>query len=390
MRVILIVLIFMQVVGALKAQEGEVHSIQWKMGGMIPANPGQQKALGLAGAIIGRTNGFLMVAGGCNFPDRMPWLGGKKTYYDDVFVFEKCGDSFKLQGKAKLPFNLAYAASCGTVEGLFFAGGENENGISKQSYLLQWDQANQKQIFKALPDLPLPLTNASAVAVGNKIYIGGGETIDAVSDRFLILDLEKISQGWTYLAHLPVALSHAVMVSQHDGTRDCIYVLGGRKKRTDSTSQFYSTNFKYNLHGNDWSEKKSLPYQLAAGTGVAFGSHSIVLFGGDQGKTFNRIEELIIAHAKESNQQRKDELNAEKVKLQSMHPGFSKQVLLYNTISDSWNKLNAVPFDVPVTTTALQWENAVVIPGGEIRAGVRSANILMGELKLSKKINAAR
>jgi hypothetical protein len=61
------------------AQKTKVNSIQWKIAGGLPATNGQSKALGFAGPIAGVHNGVLVVAGGSNFPDSMPWLGGKKN-----------------------------------------------------------------------------------------------------------------------------------------------------------------------------------------------------------------------------------------------------------------------------------------------------------------------
>ena len=71
--------------------------------------------------------------------------------------------------------------------------------------------------------------------------------------------------------------------------------------------------------------------------------------------------------------------------MQSTHPGFSKEVLLYKTISDEWSTVDSISFEAPVTTTAVKWSNTVVIPGGEIKAGVRSSNILVGRIRAHHK-----
>ncbi|HRF24216.1 MAG TPA: hypothetical protein PLR98_08635, partial [Chitinophagaceae bacterium] len=44
-------------------------------------------SLGYAGPVTGIINNHLIIGGGANFPDSMPWLGGKKKYYDDAFIF---------------------------------------------------------------------------------------------------------------------------------------------------------------------------------------------------------------------------------------------------------------------------------------------------------------
>ncbi|HET8737433.1 MAG TPA: hypothetical protein VFM69_12620, partial [Pricia sp.] len=48
----------------------------------LPPNKGQKVQPGLAGTYAGVDDGVLILAGGANFPDKLPWEGGKKIYYD--------------------------------------------------------------------------------------------------------------------------------------------------------------------------------------------------------------------------------------------------------------------------------------------------------------------
>ncbi len=364
------------------ANNKSVESIHWRIAGSVPPAMGQEKALGLAGAIAGKINDLLIIAGGSNFPDSMPWLGGKKRYYDEVHVLQQNSDGiFVAQATSKLPLRVGYSASCATPLGVLSAGGENEKGIINTAFLLQWDNSKKNTTILSLPDIPLPISNASVACINNIVYLSGGETNNGVSKGFFQLDLLNISAGWIGLPSLPKAVSHAVMVAQSDGDHECIYLFGGRRKRIDSVSELYATNFQFDLETNNWTEKHSLPYALSAGTGVPIGSDDILLCGGDQGNTFHQSEELILAISQEMNAAKKRQLNEDKVRIQSQHPGFSKEALLYNTHTDSWSTLNPLTFTVPVTTTAVLWGNSIVIPGGEIKAGVRSPDILVGEIK---------
>jgi len=73
-------------------------------------------------------------------------------------------------------------------------------------------------------------------------------------------------------------------------------------------------------------------------------------------------------------------LNDEKIKLQASHPGFSKDVLMYNTALDTWTIVGTIPFESPVTTSAVKIdEHTVLIPAGEIKAGVRTPQFLKGK-----------
>lgn len=356
-----------------------MHSIEWRIAGTLP--PVNGKSLGLAGVLAGVSNEMLIVGGGSNFPDGMPWLGGKKRYYDELYVFRKNDpDSLMLSKRSTLPFSLAYAASCSTSKGVIVAGGENEKGVSSKVLLLRWKETVHDVDVSELPDLPVAATNASAVALGNTVYISGGDMGQGVSDLFLSLDLDHIGAGWSRLPSLPRPVSHAVMVVQSDGSNDYIYLIGGRRRNPGSKTDFYSSTFRFGLKKRQWEEKRSLPYALSAGTGAALGRGSIILFGGDNGAAFHRTEELILSISHEKDSARKMLLSEEKIRAQSTHPGFCRQVLMYNTKSDEWTSIGCIPGHSPVTTTAVKWDHQVIIPGGEIRAGVRTPNILSAKI----------
>ena len=85
---------------------------------------------------------------------------------------------------------------------------------------------------------------------------------------------------------------------------------------------------------------------------------------------------LIAAINNEKDESKKQELILQKNKLQLAHPGFSNEVLLYNIKTNIWKAIDTIPFATPVTTTAVKWKSSFFIPSGEIKAGVRSPNIL--------------
>ena len=128
-----------------------------------------------------------------------------------------------------------------------------------------------------------------------------------------------------------------------------------------------------------------MPYALSAGTGISVDESEILIFGGDKGQTFHKTEVLLAAISAEKNESKKQDLVRKKNELQQSHPGFSKDVLLYNNIKDEWKLISKIPFVTPVTTTAVKWNESVFIPGGEIKAGIRTPQILMGKINFRKK-----
>ncbi len=366
------------------AQKNKTIHINWEVAANLPAYSGNDKPLGQAGPLAGVHHKVMIIGGGANFPDKAPWLGGKKRYYRDVFVFEKdaTGAINQQEISFQLPFNTAYGASCSTPQGIVYAGGENESGISDKVILVQWNKETKSIVIKDLPPLPFPVTNAAAACNGHMVYIAGGETPDGgVSTKFLNLDLNNMAPSWKQLHDLPRPLSHAVMAVQGDGDSCSVYVIGGRKRNANGISDLYNSVYSFDLQKAQWHEKKSLPYSLSAGTGVASGSKSILLFGGDKGETFHEAEILIAAINEEKDAAKREELNQQKIEVQSTHPGFSEEVLMYNTVTDEWSVAGYIPFNVPATTTAFKWGNCVIIPSGEIKAGVRTPQILAGKLE---------
>lgn len=357
-------------------------AIKWSIAGEMPPAQGQINSLGVAGPVAGVHGNKMFVAGGANFPDSMPWQGGKKKYYSDIYVYKKIGSRFtRLTIELKLPEKIAYSANCSTPKGLVYAGGENEAGISDKVFLIQWDNEIKSAVVKNLPKLPVAITNASATADNNIVYVAGGESIDSVSDKCWSIDLNNTGKGWKELASVPKPVSHAVLVAPQVNGILKLYLFGGRRKTPQGISELYNSVYEYNTLKNQWNELDPLPYTLSAGTGIAAGSAGIVLFGGDRGIIFGKVENFNADISKANTESERKQLTQQKILLIEAHPGFSKEVLLYNINTGKCKTAGTIPFPVPVTTTAFWWDNIAVIPSGEIRAGIRTSQILIAKIK---------
>jgi len=362
-------------------QEG-IEKIEWSVAAMLPSEDGIKEQPGVAGPIAGVLDDHLLIAGGANFPDGMPWHGAKKIYQDDIYIFENKNGKI-VNGtvhKQKLPQPIAYCASVTTSEGIICIGGENENGFSDKVVLIRYNGATNEIQFSNLPSLPLPLTVLSAVCKNDILYVAGGNAAEGNSDKFFSLDLSNPNDGWKTLPPVPVKISFAVMLVQSNGDHDCIYVIGGRRKNSNGISDIFNTVYQFDLQSKQWKQKRSLPYAVSAGTGIAIQSNHILLLGGDKGETFSKEEKINAAIRDEKDEQKNKQLVAEKIALLESHAGFTSDVLLYNTIDDTWKKINVLPVGSPVTTTAVKWGGDIIIPSGEIQAGVRTPRILIGKI----------
>jgi len=361
----------------LRAQQ-HIQAIGWDVVAKIPAAPMQSQANGLAGAITGNHQHLLFIAGGTNFPDKMPWDGGKKKNYDDIFIYRKMARGLVLRPyQAKLPFNLAYAAVCSTPGGIVIAGGENETGLSKKAFIMKWE--NSQLNFSALPDLPAGLTNAALTRAGDILYLAGGETAGGATDQFLSLDLKNAAAGWKKLINLPQPVSHTVLLNA--GNK--FFLIGGRKSNAGDTSTIYKNVWMFDANAGGWKAKAALPNPLSAACGVSL-QQELLVFSGDEGKTFHQVEKLIGEISREKDDEKKAKLNQSKAIIQAAHPGFSQKVLKYDVAGDAWTAINAAMPYGTVTTQAIWFENEIIIAGGEIKAGVRTPKILSGKIKTAK------
>lgn len=384
MKTVVFILILLRMLMPIEAIAQQPITLQWEIAGKLPAEAGEEHK-GVAGAVIGWYNNILMVAGGANFPDALPWEGGKKKYHTKIALFEKRDHQFiSLATNDVLSTPLAYAASCITKYGIAAVGGENESGLLSSAFLFKPSTEGKAVLIEQLPSLPIPTTNAVAVAIGDHIFIMGGETPNGTTNSCWKLDFANLDAGWQQTSPLPIPISFAYAAIVSAENKAMIVVLGGRSKTASGISNFSKAVFSYTLETGTWIQKTPLPYAISAGSSIALHHQGILLFGGDRAERFTQVEHKLVEIAKAEGQL-KDELILQKNQLLATHPGFSNEVLLYNPTSGKTSILGKLPFPTPVTTTAHLLNEYIVIPSGEVRAGIRTPNILMAEIKYKQQ-----
>lgn len=375
---ILLILIFSE--SKLVAQHKTAFTINWSLLASLP-QPAKAQTAGLAGAFVGVSGHTMWMAGGANFSNGLPWEGGTKILHDSIFIFQRKGQhAVLLPQRNRLPFAVAYGVSIPLQNGVACIGGQTNTGFSAKALMVGLTDGSPSLIIKNLPDLPTGVANAAGACIGNKIYIAGGETATGVVSSLLCLDLSAAVPQWKKLADLPQAVSHSMLVAQHDQSQTALYLIGGRRKEQSGISKFFATVYRYNIQTDKWDTCASLPYPLSAHTGVANGTGHILVLGGDKGLVFAKVEKAMVAIEKETDAGKKALLIKEKNEWQNTHPGFSREILCYHTETDTWENVGSLPFPTPVTTQALTWGNEIVLPSGEIKAGVRSPDIWIGKI----------
>ena len=339
-------------------------------------------SIGIAGQSTTTHQNKLYVLGGSNFPEEMPWEGGQKKYFDRLWVYELDNEVKSIPQTVSLnyPQPIAYATAVLHNHQWIIVGGETPNGRIASVNALDFSKAADLH-WKALPALPISLSNAQGFVVDEKLHIVGGETGSTTSATHLVLDLRNLSRGWTTLPNLPYPVSHAVLIIDQKINR--MLLVGGRTKINNQPSLFYHSVLSYELVSNKWKETEPIPYPLAAGTGIALKDGSIFIFGGDKGTVFHQVEQCLLEASRSKDSAVIASWDEKRKFLQSGHPGFSKEILQWNEKERKWDTAGDLSFPTPVTTQSACNEQYLIIPAGEIRAGVRTPNFYIKKIKSS-------
>lgn len=337
-------------------QQSEEDWLTWSPVSEIP------DSLGLGGAIAGVHHGVILVAGGSNFLDPV-WEGGEKKYHKEIFVLRTndVGEQTWANG-GELPFAVSNGASVSTPYGVFNIGGMNQEGDLDRIVLLKWNSIKQEiETDTLFPRLPQTVSYPSATYLNGSIYVAGGknEANPGGLNNFWKLDLsvgwsERDKMEWKELPVWPGPGRYgSVLLSQNNGYNHCLYLISGK-----SHDDYLTDVFEYNpIHGDarsTWIQKSDAPRAAMVAAAATIGQTHLMVFSGSDGHDVDKIMEL------------KDQYS------------FTRDILAYHTITDTWIKVGELPFGV-VATHALHWNDGWLIPGGEIRPGRRTNVVLYGQ-----------
>jgi len=303
---------------------------------------------GFAGSFGGTHRGALVVAGGANFPGKKPWEGGAKVWHDTIFVLDAPTAQWRMAGR--LPRPLGYGVSVTTSNGIVLAGGSDANGHHAGVFLLR--PTNGAPRFTPLPSLPRPCANASGALLGGTLFIAGGiERPDATQalKTFWSLDLSQADATWRELESWPGA---GRMLATAGSAQGSFYLFSGaaQEKGADGKAVRRWLRDAYQFTpGRGWKRIADLPrVAVAAPSPAPLVGDQLLLIGGDDGAQVNAPP--------------------------TVHRGFLQEVLAYKLSSRKWSTVGETPFAL-VTTPSIEWNGHIVIPGGEVRPGVRSTEV---------------
>lgn len=147
---------------------------------------------------------------------------------------------------------------------IYVIAGTSDQGISNRVEMY----SNTKNVWTSLQNKPTPVTDISAILVGEKIYVPGGLTLDGeISDKLEVFDPRR--NFWEEKANLPTGISDYALAAFGGN----LYLFGGWDGLKVSSSVL-----KYNPGIDKWSELTELPYPLSSASALQI-ENRIVLLG---------------------------------------------------------------------------------------------------------------
>lgn len=315
---------------------------------------------GFAGMFAGISNGAMLAAGGANFPDKKPWQGGEKIWYDTIFVLGTPDGKWQI-AEQKLPQPLAYGVSISTGEGLLCIGGGDAEKHSRNVFLLQWKDGAVKST--AWPELPQACAFMSGARMGDVIYIAGGlESPGAVQAMHTFWSLNLAAEGsqrkWQTREPWPGSERHLAVAGVAEGG---FHLFSGVALKADPEGKaeriipYLNDAYRFTPGTNNtrgqWSRLPNMPRPVAAAPSPAMTvGAGLLIMGGVDGSMVG-------------------------MKMSS-HPGFTHDILGFEARTNVWSYRGTLPGDSSrVTAAAVVWDDTYVVVSGERAPGRRSPNV---------------
>lgn len=226
----------------------------------LPVEPGYE--LGVSACYAGVVGRWLVVAGGCNFPEP-----GRKRYYSGIYTIPldsipkpQTGDtavviplSARTLAASRHPLAgigleaaLAYGASVSMGDSLVFLGGRNADSSVTMAVSLHLDDCG-RPLLRRLPALPVPMDNFTAAADGRRIYVFGGNQSGRPSRALWCYDPAS-PKPWRHLADAPGAPRVQPVCVAYNNK---VYIWGGFHACGDS-STVATDGLLYDADAHGW------------------------------------------------------------------------------------------------------------------------------------------
>ncbi len=318
----------------------------------------------------GVVGGKLVAAGGANFPQGYPWEGGRKVWYDQIFILDSPDAKHWAKSDIRMPRPAGYGLSFSFENRMFVAGGETGPSAIESmvepvclNTVISFGFENGKLVSKPEPPIPEPLKDACGVLIGNHYFLFGGLTSPSAtvaSNRLYVFDLNERKAGWRRGPDLPAA-GRFQSVAGTDGRNLLVYSgivpSAGRDGTQIRSKPYLREVWRYSPGSNPieglWKRLADMPREAAAAPSPAIRSpqESLAILSGAAG--------------------------ADHSKPQQGHAGWTGDALVHEPAADRWHVVRKTfeTGQAVVTAPTVHWSGMDIAVSGEIAPGRRTPTL---------------
>lgn len=209
--------------------------------GFPAAEPGY--SLGVSACYAGQIGDYLVVAGGCNFPE----AGKPKKYYAGVYAARMDRATLQWRLVGFLPEAAAYGATVASGDSLLFIGGNNTDHALAAVYSVRLNSAGTDVLINRLADLPATADNMAVALVGNDVFVVGGNQNGKPS-----ADVLRYKLGASTVSSANLRIPGAPRVQPVAAAyNDKLYVWGGFYADGEQ-SKVHADGYVYDVNAKEW------------------------------------------------------------------------------------------------------------------------------------------
>jgi sialate O-acetylesterase len=314
-------------------------------------------SVGLKGMFAGTSEGYVLLAGGTNFP--MPQrAGGRKAFHRAIYFRPVRANRVDGWTKAvdELPVGLGEGSSVTTRHGIVWIGGHDGVSPVASVFLVTFEPEKQRVMRVRLPDLPAGVTNAAAASANDCIYVAGGEGSQGGQQTFWRLDVgramaDPAKARWEVLPAWPgKARTGGILVPVTTPAGESLWWGGGVSAPARSQADYCKDAYVYSVARNEWSTAPVMPRGAVLGAAVAIDNSRFLILGGSDGHDFERMKEL-----------------GERYRIPN-------DVLLYDARTDRWTTAGTMPIGT-VGSAVVRLGDGWLVAGGEYSPGLRTPRV---------------
>jgi N-acetylneuraminic acid mutarotase len=346
-------------ISAAESAPRHATTFHWKR---IPDLP---DPVGLKGAYAGLSNGWVLHAGGSNFPVPRS-AGGAKAFSDRIYVRPAgAADAPWREASARLPFGLAEGATVTVDAGVIAIGGQTLKGPVADVFLLRADSTGERIERQPLPSLPAPCANATATLCNGSIYVAGGEQASKGMSHFWRLEVaaalaNPAGAAWQSLPSWPGSPRFgAILVTLERDGREQLFLFSGRGEalRPTTIDEYLTDAYRFDPRSGVWAKAAKMPHPALIAAGVRIDRSRAAIMGGSDGHDLHRMAEL-----------------GERYRIPD-------HIAIYDAATDAWTVEGTMPIGVVGAAVAKLDDGSWLVAGGEYSPSLRTAQAFRLEVR---------